>query len=115
MTAMRFAAEARMFDSVRVASGGFVAFVRSQTLVPRRDLDMLFVAMDITSGPLMHSWLVPSVYFASSAGKPNARGRLRFSASPKPSSVDKWSQFRLSPDELAPRILGRLAELSSND
>lgn len=51
---------ARTSDSRRVASGGFVAFVRSQTFAPRPDLDMPFVAIDIKLGVVQKAWLVPS-------------------------------------------------------
>src|SRR5215204_4360345 len=44
--------KARMSDSKRIQSEGFVAFVRSQTFVPRDDLDMLFVAIDVTRGAI---------------------------------------------------------------
>ena len=101
-----------MSDGALVATGGFVAFVRKQTFKPRRDLDMLFVVVDVQTGALMQSWLVPSIDFAALAGQPNSRGRLRFSASLKPGSLDKWSDFRLTPEQLAPRILGRLSEMS---
>ncbi len=104
--------KARMSDSVRVTSGGLVAFVRSQTFRPRRDLDMLFVAVDIARGALMQAWLVPSESFADLATGPNKQGRYRFGASLKPGSQDKWSAFRLAPEELAPRILSRLEELA---
>ena len=42
----------------------------------------------------------------------NSKGRMRFVASPKLSSKDKWSKYRLTPGELAPKILKRLSELT---
>ena len=105
--------KARMSDSVRVAGGGFVAFVRAQTFTPRPDLDMLFVAVDVITGALIHAWLVPSVDFAERCGSVNSRGRMRFVASPKPSSKDKWISYRLTPAQLAPKILQRLADLDT--
>ena len=100
-----------MSDSKRVQEDGLVAFVRSQTFVPRPDLDLLFVAVDIKRGAVMQAWLIPSVNFAATVTKPNSKGRLRFGASMKPSSNDRWVQYRLSAEELAPRILERLEEL----
>lgn len=106
--------KARMSDSKRVSAGGFVAFVRKQTFTPRADLDMLFVAVDVTTGALMHGWLVPSPEFAALAGKANARDRFRFAASPKPDSHDKWSPYRLATKDLAPTIMQRLASLDGD-
>lgn len=103
--------KARMSDSKRVSSGGFVAFVRQQTFTARSDLDMLFVAVDVITGALMHAWLVPSHTFATLAGNATSQGRLRFAASPKPESKDKWSSYRLTPEQVAPKIMDRLAEL----
>ncbi|MGI5149330.1 hypothetical protein ACQEVC_23725 [Plantactinospora sp. CA-294935] len=70
--------KARMSDSKRIQSEGFVAFVRSQTFVARDDLDMLFVAIDVVHGIVMKAWLVPSKTYASTLGEPNSRGRCRF-------------------------------------
>jgi hypothetical protein len=103
--------KARMSDSKRVQRDGLVAFVRSQTFVPRPDLDLLFVAVDIMRGAVMQGWLVPSTDFSATVTKPNSRGRLRFGASMKPNSKDRWVKYRLSAEELAPRILARLGEL----
>lgn len=47
--------KSRMSDSKRVSSGGFVAFVRSQTFRPRTDLDLLFVAVDVKTGTYTHA------------------------------------------------------------
>lgn len=41
----------------------------------------------------------------------NKQGRMRFGASMKPAAKDRWISYRLSADELAPRILARLAQL----
>ena len=103
--------KARMSDSKRVQSGSFVAFVRSQTFKARSDLDMLFVAVDVVRGSIMCAWLVPSVRYAAELKEPNSKGRFRFYASMKPGSKDRWAAYRLQPEELAPAILGRLAEL----
>lgn len=105
--------KARMSDSKRVQGEGFVAFVRSQTFKARPDLDMLFVAVDIERGAVMKAWLVPSLDFAAQV-KANAQGRLRFVASMKEGTKDRWSPLRLEASELAPAILKRLAELEGS-
>lgn len=103
----------RTSSSKRVASGGFVAFVRSQTFQPRADLAMLFVAVDSDTAAIMHCWMVPSLEYAAVLGKPNSRGRYRFGASAKPDSADRWRPYRLTPAELPVRIMDRLAELET--
>jgi hypothetical protein len=105
--------KARMSDSKRVQSGGVVAFIRSQTFTPRPDLDLLFVAVDIERGAVMHAWLVPSEDFASIVTAASRSGRLRFGASMKPDSNDRWVTYRLEAGQLAPRILERLAHLDA--
>ncbi len=105
--------KARMSDSRGVERGTFVAQVREATFKPRTDLDMLFVAVDIDAGAIIQAWLVPSGAFREIAGSPNARGRLRFSASMKPGSKDRWSAYRLDARRLPPKILERLAELDA--
>lgn len=102
--------KARTSDSKRVREGGFVAFVRSQTFRPRPDLDLLFVAVDVDRGAVMKAWLVPSQEFAGTVSA-NSRGRLRFAASMKPSSRDRWEPRRLEPEQLAPTILARVTAL----
>ncbi len=103
--------KARMSDSKRVQDEGFIAFVRSQTFVPRDDLDMLFVAIDVTQGIVMKAWLVPSKIYASTLGEPNNRGRYRFGASMKDGSNDRWKPYRLEAHELPPAVLRRLRQL----
>ncbi|MEV4726594.1 hypothetical protein [Micromonospora humida] len=103
--------KARMSDSKRIQSEGFVAFVRSQTFVPRDDLDMLFVAIDVANGQVMKAWLVPSRDYAVTLGEPSSRGRYRFSASMKESSNDRWKPYRLEASELPRAVLRRLEQL----
>ncbi|MFF9204430.1 hypothetical protein ACF1AE_21940 [Streptomyces sp. NPDC014986] len=106
--------KARMSTGVQVQQGRLMAFVRSQTFRSRDDLDMLFIAVDVERGAIMTAWLVPSGTFADMAGEPNSRGRLRFSASTKPDSKDRWTPYRLTAAELSQRILGRLSELEKS-
>jgi len=105
--------KARMSDSQDVQSESMVAFVRSQTFRKRAGLDILFVAIDIERGAVLKAWLVPSADFAEVVGKPDTRGRLRFVASMKKGSQDRWAHQRLEADELAPAILARLKQLEA--
>ncbi|MCX4387295.1 hypothetical protein OG777_10160 [Micromonospora peucetia] len=105
--------KARMSDSKRIQSEGFVAFVRSQTFVPRDDLDMLFVAIDVVQGIVMKAWLVPSKTYAGTLSEPSSRGRYRFGASMKDGSSDRWRPFRLEAHQLPTAILHRLEQLES--
>jgi hypothetical protein len=52
--------------------------------------------------------------FAEAVGTPDARGRLRFVASMKDGSQDRWANRRLNSDQLAPAILARLTELEAS-
>jgi hypothetical protein len=105
--------KARMSDSDSVQRGNMVAFIRSQTFRKRPDLDLLFVAIDIARGAVLKAWLIPSGDFADVVRVPDARGRMRFVASMKEGSQDRWASRRLNPDELAPAILARLKELET--
>lgn len=103
-----------MSDSKRVKSEGFVAFVRAQTFVPRNNLDMLFVAVDVKRGVVMKAWLVPSLEYAETLDQPNSRGRYKFSASMKDASKDRWRPSRLEAAELPVAILQRLDALANS-
>jgi hypothetical protein len=105
--------KARMSDSKRVQSKGFVAFVRSQTFTPRPGFDLLFVAIDIIRGAIMKAWLIPSLDYDQKLGKPNSRGRYRFGASMKDGTNDRWRPYRLEANQLPEVILSRLDALSS--
>jgi hypothetical protein len=113
-TTLAVQVKARMSDSKRVQSQGFVAFVRSQTFQPRHGLDMLFVAIDVARGAVMHAWLIPSLDYAKTLGKPSSRGRYRFSASMKDATNDRWRPYRLTAEQLPPAILNRLDALSTH-
>lgn len=103
-----------MSDSVRVRSSAFLPNVRSQTFRPREDLDMLFVAVDIEHGAVMKAWLVPSLEFVQAVGTPSRRGLLRFRASMKPGTKDRWSSHCLEAEEIAPAVLARLSQLEAS-
>jgi hypothetical protein len=113
-TTLAVQVKARMSDSKRVQSQGFVAFVRSQTFQPRRGLDMLFVAIDVARGAVMNAWLIPSLDYAETLAKPNSRGRYRFGASMKDTANDRWRPYRLTAEQLPPAILNRLDALSTH-
>lgn len=102
-----------MSTGSQVSQDRVVAFVRVQTFRARSGLDMLFVAIDVARGAIMTAWLIPSTVFAGYAGEPNGKGRLRFSASMKPGSKDRWTPCRLAPEQLPAAILARLAERES--
>ncbi|GAA1083755.1 hypothetical protein [Pseudonocardia alni] len=103
--------KSRMADGVLVQSGRVQANVREATFRPRRDLDMLFVVVDPVEGRIVTAWLVPSGEFARLVPTPNGKGRRVFSASAKPDTADRWRGFRLTPADLAGRLLDRLAQL----
>jgi hypothetical protein len=101
--------KSRMSDTKRVQSGGFVALVRKQTFRPRSDLYMLFVPVDVSTGNFSAVWLVPSADFEKGAQRSGER--LRFGASLKCGTKDKWSSYRLTRELLPRQLLTLLNEL----
>jgi hypothetical protein len=96
--------KARFSDSVVLKGGRFSAQVRGETMRRRRDFFLLFVVVDVTRGVLDTCWLVPSEEFARRARR-DSFGRLLFVASPKSTSNDQWSPWRLTPAQLPEEIL----------
>src|SRR5688572_3292387 len=88
----------------------FIADVREVTFQPRDGLAMLFAAVNAAKADFGPLWLIPSHEFSHHALR-TGKGKLRFSASAKETSGDKWSAYRLTKQELAPALLQRLAEL----
>jgi hypothetical protein len=88
----------------------FVAQVRAATFRRRRDLYMLFVAVDARFGEYGPVWFLSSDEFADAVA-PNQRNGLRFAASANPASRDRWSRYRLERSELPGRILAVLGAL----
>lgn len=93
--------------------GTFVADARRATFRPRPDLYFLFVVVDgrkATFGPV---WLVPSLALQEGGFDATVKGKknLRFQASAKEKSKDKWSEYRLKRSELTPALLRTLREL----
>jgi hypothetical protein len=105
--------KARMSDAKDVQDDKMVAFVRSQTFRKRADLDILFVAVDIARGAVLKAWLIRSTEFGAVV-EPDHRGRLRFVASMKQGTQDRWASHRLDADQLAPAILARLKVLEAS-
>jgi hypothetical protein len=96
--------KARFSDSVTLGRGRYMANVRQETLMSRRDFFILFVTIDVPIAGIGTCWLVPSRDFVLKA-KRDSLGRYRFSASAKPESKDMWSSYRLTPAELPGEIL----------
>ncbi|WP_028649427.1 hypothetical protein [Nocardiopsis sp. CNT312] len=108
--------KARMSDGKMVREQErCVALVRSQTFRPRPDLDLLFAVVDPQVGALRTAWLVPSQEFTAMEPSLDSHRRFRFNASMKPGSRDQWVPFRLTPDQLADRILRRLDRMEGRE
>lgn len=105
--------KARMSDSAPLSREIFQSFVRCETMRPRADLYVLFVAVDVDLGTFDTCWLVPSLEL-DRRQKPNSRGRLRFVASSKRTSRGQWAQFRCDRRELPTRVLSLLDTLAGN-
>jgi hypothetical protein len=104
----RFSDEAG--SAVLREKGHFGTDVRLETFQPRDGLAMLFAVVNATTADFGPVWLVPSHEF-SHHGLRTSAGKLRFSASAKPDTKDKWRKYRLEKSELAAAILQRLADL----
>jgi hypothetical protein len=102
--------KARTTASKRVASGGFQATVRSQTFKSRPDLYMLFVIADVTTGTYDQAWLVPSADFELRAPL-DSKSRMKFVASAKVNTKDKWAPYKVTRVDLPSRVLDVLAQL----
>lgn len=71
---------------------------------------MLFAVVDAVEADCGPVWFVPSHEF-SHHGLRTGGGMLRFSASAKSDTQDKWRKHRLEKRELAPAILHHLTEI----
>jgi hypothetical protein len=93
----------------------FIADTRRATFRPRDDLFMLFVVVDGKHAQFGPLWFVPSEALDEDGFDIKSEGNrlLRFQASAKKASKDKWRHFRLSRQELAPRILATLGDLET--
>lgn len=91
--------------------GTFSADTRRQTFRPRADLYFLFVVVDGKKASFGPVWLVPSEVLKDKGFSAGKKKMLRFQASAKPKSNDKWSDYRIKRSELAPKILETLKDL----
>jgi len=93
--------------------GTFISDVREETFRPRDDLLMLFVAVDGRVARIDTVWLVPSPVFDETAFRVTVKGKrlIRFQASVKAASQDKWRKFRFEPQDVPKALLDRAVEL----
>jgi hypothetical protein len=93
--------------------GTFVSDVREETFEPRDDLYMLYVAVNGAAAEIEVAWLVPSHDLASGAFSVNVKGkqRIRFQASAKDTSEDKWTPYRMTREDLPQQILALLEQV----
>jgi hypothetical protein len=101
----------RFTSSSTVSDGRISTEVRQQTFAVREDLSMLFVVVDDVEGRIVQVWLVPSRDFRDKAMRKESERKLRFSASTREDSADKWASYRLSPAQLPQRVLEVLEKL----
>lgn len=94
--------------------GAFVADTRRATFRPRPDLYFLFVVVDGKQAQFGPVWFVPSAVLEEKGFDVTVEGKklLRFAASAKEDSKDKWRPYRISRDELAAKILSTIGELA---
>lgn len=86
----------------------FMADVAEDTFRPRDDLWVLYVVMHAAKAKILLAWLVPSTVVAEEAfliEPKKSRNQLRFQASVKPKTKDKWREYRLERKELVPKLV----------
>ena len=68
---------------------------------------LLYVAVDGRRTEIETAWLVPSTVLDAEAFRVAVKGKqhVRFQASVKEASEDKWRRFRMPRDEVPPRLL----------
>jgi hypothetical protein len=93
--------------------GNFGSDVREETFRPRPDLWMLYVAVDGANGSIDWVWLVPSEALDAEGIRIQARGKnlVRFAASAKDATEDKWRMYRYGPNEWPGQLLEVVAQL----
>jgi hypothetical protein len=87
--------------------GIFIADVGRETFRPRDDLYMLYVVVDGSRAEVIRAWLVPSAILEAQGFEVATKGRrlLRFQASAKPTTDDKWRPYRLERSELVSSLV----------
>ena len=93
--------------------GTFVSDVREETFQARDDLYMLYAAVHGGRAEIETAWLVPSATLDSDGFRVTVKGKklIRFQASAKEASKDKWRVHRLTRIELPARIRELLEQL----
>ena len=81
--------------------------MRANTFAARRDLYVLFVALDLTHREYGPAWFIPSLVFAEVPL--SASGARQFRAAVE--RDDEWADCRCSLNELPNRIMSALAAL----
>lgn len=102
--------KARTTDTSQHRRGRISANLRRSTFRARSDLAVLIVLVDKRSAALELAWLIPSAKFEHEAMSARNGEVLKFAASVKPDTADKWAHYRLSPGELADRLETWLTE-----
>lgn len=87
-----------------------MAFVRSQTFTPQPNLEILFVAVDVTRCVVMKAWLVAAPGLRGHANRSQqlrARQVLRVD---ERYAKERWRAYRLEAEDLPVTVLKRLDE-----
>ncbi len=95
--------------------GSFIADIRLETFRPRDDLAALYVVIDGGRAEVQLAWLVPSTELVDAGFIVRTGGKqfLRFQASARDASNDKWRHRRLTRDELVPVLVRAVRELDA--
>lgn len=105
----------RFLDESKILrdKGIVLADTREVTFRPRKDLYMLFAVVNGSRAEFGPVWLVPSTALDEDGFRVriNAKTNVRFQASAKSGSKDKWRAYRMSREELAGALIAVLRQL----
>lgn len=93
----------------------FVADIREATFRPRDDLFIIFAAVNAAEVEMGPVWLVPSVVLHKKGLRINPKKtgkQVRFDASTKASSKDKWVPYRMGKADLPQALLATVEKLT---
>ena len=99
-------------------NGQFLQDIGTNTFRVDKRFYIVFFYYNIQKYEIENIWLIPSKDFKEKSVEINPKDykqKLRFTASPKEGSNDKWSEYKVKKSELAKRIESLIKDLYVND
>ncbi len=88
-------------------NGQFLQDIGTNTFNSNKKFYIVFFYYNEEKYEIENIWLVPSKVFLKKSVELNPKNykqKLRFTASPKDDSIDKWSKYKISKNDLAKKI-----------